>query len=171
MTDDLRLLAADCRQALFDAIKADGGASNATRFEVGRAIGLLSRMSAAPTPASDDVTEDHAPIDADFEMAARFYASRSFGDSKENEMLRLRRAQAEDRIDALVYLFMQHRLASASRPGGDLVGALEIGEKFLNKCFSAWATGEPAHRVADMLDHADKFRAALNALSDAQGRK
>ncbi len=40
---NLSLLLADCRQALFDAIKVDAGASVATRFEVGRAVGLMAR--------------------------------------------------------------------------------------------------------------------------------
>lgn len=39
--------------------------------------------------------------------------------------------------------------------------ALEVGEHFLNKCNSAWAAGEPPHRVKAMLDAADEFRAAL----------
>lgn len=43
--------------------------------------------------------------------------------------------------------------------------ALAIGEKFLNACFSAWACGEPHHRVKTMMDRADEFRAALDALS------
>lgn len=45
--------------------------------------------------------------------------------------------------------------------------ALAIGERFLNACFSAWSCGEPEHRVRTMLDRADEFRAALNAI-DAQ---
>lgn len=46
----------------------------------------------------------------------------------------------------------------------ELEGALEVGKRFLDKCNSAWAAGEPSHRVRDMLDAADTFRAALNAL-------
>ena len=41
--DNFALLLADCRQALFDAIKSDEGASNSTRYEVGRAVGLMGR--------------------------------------------------------------------------------------------------------------------------------
>lgn len=44
--------------------------------------------------------------------------------------------------------------------------ALEVGGRFLNACFSAWSCGEPAHRVRTMLDLADEFRAALDALED-----
>lgn len=40
----LRLLAADTRQALFDEIKADAGASNGTRFEAGRAVGMIGKL-------------------------------------------------------------------------------------------------------------------------------
>ncbi|MES2295249.1 MAG: hypothetical protein V4527_18275 [Pseudomonadota bacterium] len=40
---NLSLLLADCRQALFDAVKQDEGAGNALRYEVGRAIGLMGR--------------------------------------------------------------------------------------------------------------------------------
>ena len=42
--------------------------------------------------------------------------------------------------------------------------AIEIGGKFLNACFSAWAAGEPEHRVKTMLDLAEQFRGALEAL-------
>lgn len=40
---------------------------------------------------------------------------------------------------------------------------IAVGERFLNKCNSAWAAGEPSHRVKDMLNAADEFRAALQA--------
>jgi hypothetical protein len=53
----------------------------------------------------------------------------------------------------------------AASSGQDLREALAIGERFLNKCNAAWAAGEPSHRVKDMLDAADEFRKALNALS------
>lgn len=46
---------------------------------------------------------------------------------------------------------------------GRLVGALEVGEQFLNACFSAWSCGEPYHRVKTMTDRADAFRAALDS--------
>lgn len=45
--------------------------------------------------------------------------------------------------------------------------ALAVGERFLNAAFSAWSCGEPEHRVRKMLDLADEFRAALNAVHDA----
>jgi hypothetical protein len=40
--------------------------------------------------------------------------------------------------------------------------ALEVGKRFLDACFSAWASGEPSHRVKTMLDRADEFRSTLN---------
>lgn len=65
----------------------------------------------------------------------------------------------------LVEVFARHRLTP--RQDG-LREALVVGEKFLNACNSAWAAGEPSHRVQTMLDMADEFRAALEraALSD-----
>ncbi|HEX7822870.1 MAG TPA: hypothetical protein VF463_19915 [Sphingobium sp.] len=54
MTDQtenaLNLLLADCRQALFDAIKVDNVASNDTRFEIGRAVGLMGKAMDTLTP-------------------------------------------------------------------------------------------------------------------------
>jgi hypothetical protein len=44
--------------------------------------------------------------------------------------------------------------------------ALVIGEKFVNACFSAWACGEPEHRVRSMLDRANEFQAALDGLGE-----
>lgn len=46
---------------------------------------------------------------------------------------------------------------------GRLVGALAVGQKFVSACFSAWAAGEPHHRVKAMLDGADEFRAILDS--------
>jgi hypothetical protein len=45
--------------------------------------------------------------------------------------------------------------------------ALAVGERFLDKCYSAWSCGEPSHRVKAMLDAADEFRATLNVLPAA----
>lgn len=45
--ENLALLLADSRQALFDEIKADGCATNGTRFEIGRAIGLMGHAQDA----------------------------------------------------------------------------------------------------------------------------
>ncbi len=39
---------------------------------------------------------------------------------------------------------------------------VEVGQRFLAKAYSAWAAGEPEHRVKDMVNAADAFRAALN---------
>lgn len=58
MSRELQLLAADCRQALFDAVKTDEGAGNSLRFEVGRAVGLLGRLSDALTTAADAAASD-----------------------------------------------------------------------------------------------------------------
>lgn len=44
----------------------------------------------------------------------------------------------------------------------ELVEALAVGERFLNACNSAWAAGEPEHRVKTMLDLSDEFRSALD---------
>jgi hypothetical protein len=54
---------------------------------------------------------------------------------------------------------------ATNAPADPLREALAVGEQFLNKCNAAWAAGEPSHRVNDMLDAADKFRDALEALS------
>lgn len=43
--------------------------------------------------------------------------------------------------------------------------ALNVGEKFLNACFSAWSCGEPYHRVKTMMDRADEFRASLDSIA------
>lgn len=43
--------------------------------------------------------------------------------------------------------------------------ALDVGEKFLNACFSAWSCGEPYHRVKVMMDRADEFRASLDSIA------
>lgn len=51
----------------------------------------------------------------------------------------------------------------------ELRAALKVGERFLNKCTSAWSCGEPEHRVRDMLDAADDFRATLNKLTALGG--
>ena len=51
---------------------------------------------------------------------------------------------------------------------GELEAGLSVGERFLNKCNSAWSCGEPYHRVKDMLDAADKFREALHALAPSE---
>lgn len=42
--------------------------------------------------------------------------------------------------------------------------ALNVGEEFLDACFSAWSCGEPYHRVKTMMDRADEFRASLASL-------
>ncbi len=42
---------------------------------------------------------------------------------------------------------------------------LDVGEKFLNACFSAWSCGEPYHRVKTMMDRADEFRASLDSIA------
>ena len=61
----------------------------------------------------------------------------------------------------------------AHQPDSALVeklrAALKVGEWFLNKCISAWSCGEPEHRVRDMLDAADDFRATLNKLTALGG--
>ena len=44
MTEELSLLMADSKQALFDEIKSDAGATNGTRLEIGRAIGIMGRV-------------------------------------------------------------------------------------------------------------------------------
>ncbi|AYJ86221.1 hypothetical protein D3Y57_09890 [Sphingomonas paeninsulae] len=49
----LSLLLADCRQALFDSIKVDDGATASTRFEIGRAIGLMGRAMDNLQPTID----------------------------------------------------------------------------------------------------------------------
>jgi hypothetical protein len=69
-----------------------------------------------------------------------------------------------------LYLALAHPAESANCPvGGEaLREALAIGERFLNACNSAWAAGEPSHRVKTMLDMADKFSAALNALESQE---
>lgn len=45
-----------------------------------------------------------------------------------------------------------------------LTAVLLVGQKFLDACNSAWAAGEPSHRVVTMLNAADEFRSALKAL-------
>ena len=42
--------------------------------------------------------------------------------------------------------------------------ALEAGTTFILECNSAWACGEPPHRVRAMLKAADAFQAALDRL-------
>jgi len=44
MSEEFSLLIADSKQALFDEIKSDAGATNGTRYEIGRAIGLMGRV-------------------------------------------------------------------------------------------------------------------------------
>lgn len=39
---------------------------------------------------------------------------------------------------------------------------LEIGKRFLAACNSAWACGEPYHRVKTMMDRAEEFQKALD---------
>jgi hypothetical protein len=61
------------------------------------------------------------------------------------------------------------RLPCAADAHQHYLAALNIGERFLNKCNSAWAAGEPRHRVRDMLDAANEFRKALDNLSTIPG--
>lgn len=59
----------------------------------------------------------------------------------------------------------------AALPTPDTAGlelALTVGERFLDKCNAAWAAGEPTHRVKAMLDAADEFRTALNAIKRSE---
>ena len=54
---------------------------------------------------------------------------------------------------------------------GARMGAVVAARKFLNDANSAWAAGEPLHKVRTMLDAADDLQAALDALQpgEAQG--
>lgn len=45
-----------------------------------------------------------------------------------------------------------------------LRNVVSIGARFVAACNSAWAAGEPEHKVRTMLDIADEFRAAIDAL-------
>ena len=82
-------------------------------------------------------------------------------------------AEVERNLDRAINGIDHHnkRAEAAESRLAQAVAALEVGKQFLAKCNSAWAAGEPSHRVRDMLDHADKFTSALHALKgtpDAQ---
>lgn len=51
----------------------------------------------------------------------------------------------------------------------ELVSALEVGERFLKACYSAWLAGEPSHRVEALLDRAYEFHAALDRVAKHRG--
>lgn len=43
-----------------------------------------------------------------------------------------------------------------------------LAEAFLRACYSAWACGEPEHRVRKVLDLADQLKAAVEAHKAAE---
>lgn len=64
-----------------------------------------------------------------------------------------------DRLESLAA-----RAALSTQGDGEmerLRAALSVGERFLSACYSAWAAGEPSHRVKTMVDLADDFGAAI----------
>lgn len=67
-------------------------------------------------------------------------------------------------------IVVRNRAALNARQSGEgeierLSEVLDVGEKFLNACFSAWSCGEPYHRVKTMMDRADEFRASLDSIA------
>ena len=55
-------------------------------------------------------------------------------------------------------------LARAEAAEAALAKIFDVGKNFHAACVSAWACGEPPHKVRAMLDLADEFDAALRAL-------
>lgn len=53
------------------------------------------------------------------------------------------------------------RISSLEAEVAGLRDVVLVSERFLNACNSAWASGEPAHRVITMVNLADELRAAL----------